>query len=84
MRSGARIIMIPAIQRYWVDGVDGWSMEQAEDGSWVRYDDHVAAVKLMRSEIGRLKEQIASLNENLRDAKLEAKDFQNMLRGFKQ
>ena len=60
-----------------------WSMEQIEDGSWVRYDDHVAAIKLMQSEVEKLEEQIAELNENLRDAKLEAKDFQNMLRGFK-
>ena len=44
---------IPDIQRY---SVDGWGCEidQVNDGSWVRYDDHVAAVELMRSEVQQL------------------------------
>ena len=75
-------VAIPAIRRYEID-CWGNAIQQIEDGSWVRYDDHVTAVKLMRSEVDELEEQIAELNENLRDAKLEAKDFQNMLRGFK-
>ena len=59
--AGDRIIMIPAIQRYWVAGVDGWSMEQVEDGSWVRYDDHVAAMESMLSEVEKLKLAIEEL-----------------------
>ena len=75
--------MIPAIPRYWFDRW-GNAARQIEDGSWVRYDDHVALMQRMQSEIEELEEQIAELKEKLRDAKLEAKDFQNMLRGFKQ
>ena len=48
--AGDRIIMIPAIQRYEID-CWGNAIKQVEDGSWVRYDDHVAAVKLMRSGV---------------------------------
>lgn len=70
---------IPTIQRYSVDGAEGWSMEQVEDGPWVRYDYHVAAVILMQSEIEELEEQIAELNKNLRDAELDAKDLQKKL-----
>ena len=79
--AGDRIIRIPAIRRYQIDY--RWSAIKPVDGPWVRYDDHVTAMESMRSEIGRLEEQIAELNKNLMDAKLEAKDFQNMLRGFK-
>ena len=50
-------------------------MEQIEDGSWVRYDDHVAAVELMRSEIEKLEEQVAELKESLWNAKIESLDF---------
>ena len=78
-----RIVRIPPIRRYELECGRN-AMQQIEDGSWVRYDDHVAAVELMQSGVEKLKEQIAELNKNLRDAKLEAKDFQNMLRGFKQ
>ena len=74
-------VTIPPIRRYDLDCI--W-MHPVEDGSWVRYDDHVAAVKLMQSEIEKFEEQVASLNENLREAKLEAGDLQNKLRGFKQ
>lgn len=80
---GDGIIRIPSIRRYEID-CWGNAIEQVEDGEWVRYDDHAAAVKLMLSEIEKLEEQVVELNGNLRDAKLEAKDFQNMLRGFKQ
>ena len=61
--AGDRIVMIPAIQRYWVDGVDGWSMEQIEDGSWVRYDDHVAAMESMRLEVEKLNLAIEELKK---------------------
>ena len=81
--AGGRIVMIPAIRRYWID-CWGNAIKQIEDGSWVRYDDHVAAVKVMRSEIEELEEQIAELNKNLRDAELDVKDLQKTLRGFKQ
>ena len=74
---------IPAIRRYEID-CWGNAIKQVEDGPWVRYEYHVAAVILMQSEIEELEEQIAELNENLRDAKLEAKDLQKTLRGFKQ
>ena len=81
--AGARIVMIPAIRRYKLDCL--WNaIRQVEGGPWVRYDDHVTAMGSMRSEIEKLEEQVAELNQNLRDAKLEAKDFQNMLRGFNQ
>ena len=80
--AGDRIVRIPPIRRYELECGRN-AMQQVEGGSWVRYDDYVAVVKLMWSAIEKLEEQIASLNENLRDAKLEAKDFQNMLRGFK-
>ena len=83
--SGAvdRIIRIPPIRRYELECGRN-AMQQVEDGSWVRYDDHVAAMKLMRSEIEKLEEQVAELNVNLRDAELDAKDVQKKLRGFKQ
>ena len=78
-----RIVRIPPIRRYELECGRN-AMQQVGDGSWVCYDDHVAAMESMWSENEKLKEQIAELNKNLRDAKLEAKDFQNMLRGFKQ
>lgn len=61
-------VTIPLIRRY---ELDCWknAMQQVEDGSWVRYDDHVAEVKLMRSEIGKLEEQVAELKEKLWSAK---------------
>ena len=81
--AGDRIIMIPAIQRHEID-CWGNTIKQIEDGSWVRYDDHVASMGLMQSEIEKLEEQIAELNKNLRDAELDVKDLQKTLRGFKQ
>lgn len=81
--AGARIIRIPPIRRYELECGRN-AMQQVEGGSWVRYDDHVAAVKLMQSEVEKLEEQIAELNQNLRDAELDVKDLQKTLRGFKQ
>ena len=81
--AGDRIVMIPASQRYEID-CWGNAIKQVEGGEWVRYDDHVAAVKLMRSEVEKLEEQVAELKKNLRDAELDANDLQNMLRRFKQ
>ena len=66
--AGAVIVRIPPIRRYELDCI--WiAMQQVEDGSWVRYDDHVAAVKLMQSEVEKLKEQVAELKEKLWSAK---------------
>ena len=80
--AGDRIVRIPAIRRYKIDY--RWNAIKPVDGEWVRYDDHVAAVKLMRSEVEKLEEQVAELKKNLRDAELDANDLQNMLRRFKQ
>jgi len=73
---------IPPIRRYKIGY--RWNAVKPVDGEWVRYDDHVAAVKLMQSEVEKLEEQVAELNENLRDEKLDVKDLQKTLRGFKQ
>ena len=81
--AGARVARIPPIRRYELECGRN-AMQQVEDGRWVRYDNHIAEVILIMSEVEKLEEQITELNENLRDAKLEAKDFQNMLRGFNQ
>lgn len=68
--AGDRIVMIPAIQRY---EIDCWGnvIKQVEGGPWVQYDDHVASIKLMLSEIEKLEEQIADLKVELWNAKLE-------------
>ena len=58
--AGDRIIMIPAIRRYEID-CWGNAIEQVEDGSWVRYDDHVAAMESMLSEVEKLKLAIEEL-----------------------
>ena len=72
--AGDRIVRIPAIRRYKLDCL--WNaIRQVEGGPWVRYDDHVAAVKLMRSEIEKLEEQVAELDESLWDARIESKSF---------
>jgi hypothetical protein len=81
--EGNGIVMIPAPDQYEIDCC-GNAVKQVVGGSWVRYDDHVASIKLMRSHVEKLEEQIAGLNDKLRDAKLEAKDFQSMLRGLNQ
>ena len=78
-----RIVRIPPIRRYELECGRN-AMQQIEDGSWVRYDDHVASIKSMQSEVDKLEEQITELSKNLRDAELDAKDFQKTLRGFKQ
>ena len=66
--AGDRIVRIPPIRRYELECGRN-AMQQVEDGSWVRYDDHVAEVKLMQSEIGRLEERVAELKEKLWSAK---------------
>ena len=45
--AGATIVMIPATPRYWF-GRWGNAARQIEDGSWVRYDDHVALMQRMQ------------------------------------
>jgi len=61
-KTGAvdRIVMIPAIRRYEID-CWGNAIKQIEDGSWVRYDDHVTAVNVMLSEIEKLNLAIEEL-----------------------
>ena len=71
---GARIVMIPAIPRYEID-CWGNAIKQVEDGSWARYDDHVASIKSIRSEVEKLEGQIAELNESLWNARIESLDF---------
>lgn len=60
--AGDRIIMIPAIQRYEID-CWGNAIKQVEDGSWVRYDDHVALMQRMQLKIQKLKETITELSK---------------------
>ena len=67
-------VTIPAIRRYEID-CWGNAIKQVEGGPWVQYDDHVAAVKLMRSEVEKLEEQIAELNDSLWNARLESQSF---------
>ena len=69
-----RIVRIPPIRRYELECGRN-AMQQVEDGSWVQYDDHVAAVELMRSEVEKLEEQVAELKEELWNARLESKSF---------
>ena len=72
--AGDRIVRIPRIRRYELDCGRN-TMQQVEDGSWVRYDDHVTAVKLMRPEVEKPEEQIAEFKESLWSAQIESLDF---------
>lgn len=53
---------IPAIRRY--ENVC-WqiAMQQVKDGSWVRYDDHVAAMKLVQLSMKKLEQETSQWKE---------------------